>query len=101
MLASAGKFLSAGTRVKVRGGGPVPSWSTWDDDHQRTSTPVKKRLQKMFFGGDRKIQAEVVFIANESERDRLRSQGRVKVQLRDAAGSSIVVTAGSEDLVQA
>ena len=33
-----------------------------DDDGQRTSTPVKKRLQKLFFRGDKRVHAEVVYI---------------------------------------
>ena len=74
----------------------VPTWSTWDDDGQRTSTPVKKRLQKQFFAGDKRVSAEVVYITNESERDKLRRSGRVKVQLRDPAGSLIVITAPIE-----
>jgi hypothetical protein len=98
MITTAGKHLPAGTRVRVSQPGPVPCWSTWDDDGQRTSSSVKKRLQRLFFSGDRKIHAEVVFIPSESERDRLRSLGRVKVQVRDPAGSSIVVTADATEL---
>lgn len=84
--------------MKIRNPGAVPQWSTWDDDGQRTSTPVKKRLQQMFFKGDRRISAEVLYIGSESERDKLRAHGRVKVQIRDAAGSIIVVTADTENL---
>lgn len=92
MLAS-NKFIAAGSRVRIKDAVPVPTWSTWDDDGQRTSTPVKKRLQKQFFSADKKIAAEVVYISNESERDKLRNLGRVKVQIRDAAGSLIIITA--------
>ena len=101
MMVASGRFLSAGTRVRIREAGPVPSYSTWDDDGQRTSTPVKKRMQKAFFGGDRKIQAEVVFIGSESERDRLRAKGLAKVQLRDPAGCMVVVTAEVAGLIAA
>ncbi len=100
MIGASAKFIPAGTRVRVREPGPVPHWSTWDNDNQRTSVPVKKRLQSAFFKGDRKIQAEVVYIGNESERDKLRTQGRVKVQLRDPAGSMIVVTVETANLTQ-
>jgi hypothetical protein len=98
MAQATGKYLSAGTRVKVTAAGPVPAWSTWDDDKQRTSTPVKKRLQELFFKGDKRILAEIIYIANESERLRLRDENRVKVQLRDSAGACIVITADSENL---
>jgi hypothetical protein len=101
MIAASGRFLSAGTRVRIREAGPVPTYSTWDDDGQRTSTPVKKRLQKAFFGGDRKIQAEVTFIGSESERERLRAKGLAKVQLRDSAGCMVVVTAEVAGLIAA
>lgn len=100
MLAT-GKFVSAGTRVRIREGGPVPVWSEWDNDGGRTSTPVKKRLQKQFFAGDKKISAEVVYISNESERDKMRNLGRVKVQIRDSAGSMLVVTAPVDNLGKA
>lgn len=97
MMKSA-KYMGAGTRVKILNPGAVPQWSTWDDDGQRTSTPVKKRLQQLFFKGDRRISAEVIYIGSEGERDRLRSRGHVKIQLRDAAGSIIVITADTENL---
>ena len=100
MLATA-KFVSAGTRVRIRDGGPVPNWSEWECDGGRTSTPVKKRLQKLFFSGDKKLSAEVVYVSNEAERDKLRNLGRVKVQIRDAAGSMLVVTAPVENLAKA
>ncbi|MBI5864180.1 MAG: hypothetical protein HZB38_06705 [Planctomycetes bacterium] len=100
MLASS-KFVAAGTRVRVRDAGPVPSWSEWDCDGGRTSTSVKKRLQKQFFSGDKRISAEVLYISNESERERMRGKGRVKLQIRDAAGSLLVISACAENLVRA
>lgn len=98
---SAPKNLPAGTRVRVQTPGPTPSWSEWDDDKQRTSTPVKRRLQEMFFRGDKKLQAEVLYIGNESERDKLKRNNRVKVQLRDPSGSMIVITADATNLTKA
>ncbi len=92
------KHVSAGTRVRVAKPGPVPHWSTWDDDRQRASTAVKKRLQEMFFGQDRRIQAAVVFIGSESQRDELRRKNQVKVELRDAAGSRVVIVADALNL---
>ncbi len=85
--------LGSGTKVKVREPALVPAESIWDDDHQRTSTPVKRKLQEAFFKGDKKILAEVVYVGSDSLRERLKAKGQVKVQLRDPAGSSIVVTA--------
>jgi hypothetical protein len=93
--------LAAGTRVKVKTPGSVPQWSVWDDDKQRTSNPVKKRLQQLFFRGDRRISASVVYIGNESLRDRLRSRNQVKVEVRDPAGACIVILADSQNLTAA
>jgi uncharacterized NAD(P)/FAD-binding protein YdhS len=98
MVAAGAKFLAAGTRVEIAEPGPVPHWSTWDDDKQRTSTPVKKRLQQMFFKGDRRIRAEIVYISSESERERMKTRGLVKLQIKDPAGSLIVITAGASQL---
>ncbi len=91
--------INAGARVRVRKPGPVPEWSTWDDDGQRTSTPVKKRLQQLFFRGDKRVTAEVIYIGNESLRDRLKSKGQLKVELRDPAGASIVILAEATNLI--
>jgi hypothetical protein len=101
MVQSNGKFIISGTRVRVKSPGSVPATSTWDDDHQRTSTPVKKRLQQAFFKGDKKVRGEVIYISSESIRERLRSKGQVKVEIRDPAGSCIVITAESALLAPA
>jgi hypothetical protein len=90
--------LAAGARVRVRSPGPVPEWSVWDAC-QRTSTHVKKRLQQAFFAGDKKIQAEIQYVGSEALRDRLRNEGRVRVELRDSAGCSITILADAENLV--
>lgn len=97
-MALAVRSFSAGSRVRVIESGTVPHWSTWDDDKQRTSSSVKKRLQELFFKGDRKLQAQVVFIISEGERERLKRDGRVKVEIRDPAGASIVITADAANL---
>lgn len=94
-------YLAAGTKVRVAQPMEVPEWSDWDDDKGRTSTPVKKRLQTMFFKGDKKVGAEIVYIAKETDRDKLRKLGRVKVRLRDASGASVIITAESEKLTKA
>jgi hypothetical protein len=92
--------LAAGTRVKVKTPGPVPHWSVWDPC-QRTSSHVKKRLQGLFFKGDRRVTAEIVYIASESDRDKLKAKGRVKLHLRDAAGSSVTILADANNLAAA
>lgn len=93
------KYIPAGTKVRMKAASEVPAWSEWDDDGQRTSNVVKKRLQKLFFNADKKIQAEIVYVGSESEREKLRSTGRLKVAIRDSAGCSIVITAPVSELL--
>ena len=99
-MKSAANFLSAGTTVRVAQPGVVPAWSTWDDDRQRSSPSVKKRLQTLFFRGDRRISSQIVYIGSETVRERLKKKNQVKVELRDAAGSHIVITADAGNLMQ-
>ncbi len=87
--------------MKVRRPGAIPEWSTWDDDRQRTSNAVKKRLQHLFFRGDRRIQASVVYVASEALRAQLKAKKQVKVQLRDPAGASVVILADADNLITA
>ncbi len=95
------KNLSVGTKVKVINPGDVPENSTWDDDGGRTSSMIKKRLQSQFFGGNSKILAEVMYIARESEREKLRRKGLIKLRLRDPAGCMINITADPSTLAPA
>jgi len=94
------KFMAAGTRVRVVEPMQVPEWSKWDDDRGRSSTPVKKRIQGLFFNGDRKVTAEVLYVASETERDKLRRKGLVKVRLREPSGVSLTITADPGKLVK-
>jgi hypothetical protein len=97
MLLATQAALPAGGRVRVKAPTSVPEWSVWDPC-QRTSTSTKRRLQELFFRGDKRIQGEVVYITSESLRKRLRNQGRTKVELRDSAGASIVIVADAKNL---
>ena len=92
------RSLGAGTRVKVSTPGDVPDWSSWDDDGQRVSNSVKRRLQQLFFRGDRRVFGTVVYIIKESEREKLRRNGWVKIEVRDSAGSTVIFTAEAENL---
>lgn len=87
------KYLAVGSKVRVVEPMGVPSCSKWDDDRGRTSSSVKRRLQLLFFQGSRKVMAEILYIGNESEREKLRRAGLVKVRLRDPSGSMLCITA--------
>ena len=97
-MLSVKKNLTAGTRVRVQEPMSTPSDSVWDDDNQRTSNTVKRRLQDLFFKGDRRIQAAVVYITSETVRFRLNKANQVKVELRDPAGSAVTITANVSHL---
>jgi hypothetical protein len=93
------KYLAIGAKVRVAEPMEVPDNSSWDDDKGRTSGTLKKRLQSLFFQGSRKISAEVLYIAKESERDRLRRKGLIKIRLRDPSGVMLNITAEPRHLV--
>jgi hypothetical protein len=95
------RSVTAGSRVKVVEAGPVPQGSEWDEDNQRTSTSTKKRLQKLFFEGNKKVQAEVVFVASETDRERLKRNKQIKVLVREPSGSSAVFTVDAENVTAA
>lgn len=96
-----GKYLAAGTKVTIAKAMDVPTWSECDDDKGRTSAPIKRRLQQLFFRGDKKVTAEVIYIPNETERDKLRRMNRVKVRVREAAGTAAVFTAPADGITKA
>lgn len=100
MAFSTSKYIAAGTKVRVKDPGDVPEWSKWDEDGGRTSSQVKKRMQALFFRGDRKIVGEVLYIGRESERERLRRKGQIKVRVRDAAGTMLAITADPSNLIK-
>ena len=93
------KSFSAGSKVRVVEAMDVPEWSKWDDDKGRISGSVKKRLQQQFFRGDHKLSCEVVYIASEEERERLRRKGQIKVRVKDQSGCAITLTADPAKLI--
>ena len=93
------KFLAVGTKVRVAEPMDVPENSSWDDDHGRMSASLKKRMQAMFFRGDRKLAAEIVYVSKESDRERLRRKGLIKIRVKDKAGCMLTLTADPSVLV--
>ena len=94
------RHMAAGTKVRISQPMEVPTWSKWDDDRGRISTPVKKRLQSMFFNGSSKVSAEIVYVSSETERQRLYRLGQVKLRLREASGTSLTITADPKQLIR-
>ena len=95
------KHLAVGAKVRVAEPMDTPEWSKWDDDKGRTSTTLKKRMQSMFFQGNPKVQAEILYIAKESERARLARIGQIKIRLRDKTGCMLNITADPSILTPA
>lgn len=91
-MALESKALTVGTKVRVAQPMDVPETVAWDDDGGRTSGLLKKRLIASFFKQDKRITAEVVYIARESERERLRRKGLIKLRLRHQSGSMLNIT---------
>ena len=99
MSFNANKYLAVGTKVRVTEPMDVPEDSKLEDDHGRISPSLKKRMQTMFFKGDKKLTAEVVYISKESEREKLRRKGLIKVRIKDQAGCMLVLTADPSKLM--
>lgn len=86
------KTLPVGSKVWIAEPMDVPENVAWDDDGGRTSGLLKKRLVAAFFKQDKRITAEVVYIARESEREKLRRKGLVKIRLKHQSGSMLNIT---------
>ena len=94
------KNMAVGSKVRVVAPMDVPEWAEWDDDKGRTSAILKKRLMLLFFRGDKKITAEVVYVPKETEREKLRRQGRIKLRLRESSGAMLNITADPSKLTR-
>lgn len=95
------QVLSPGAKVKLVAPMEVPAWCQWDDDRGRVATHAKNVIRQRFFKGDPKVGAEIVYVANETERTKLRKLGRAKIRLRMPSGDSIVIIAELASLTKA
>lgn len=91
-MALESKTLTVGSKVRAAQPIDAPEGIQWDDDGGRTSGLLKKRLIASFFKQDKRVAAEVVYIAKESEREKLRRKGLVKIRLRHQSGSMLNIT---------
>jgi hypothetical protein len=85
------QVLNVGSKVKLVAPIPVPPWCECDDDRGRVSNHVKNIIRERFFKADPKLNAEIVHIARETEREKLRKAGRTKVRVRLPSGDTIVI----------
>ena len=58
-------------------------------------------MQQLFFRTDARIGASIVYVASESLRDRLKVSQQVKVEVRAAAGSSVILLTDVTNLIVA
>ncbi|HOA73224.1 MAG TPA: hypothetical protein PL151_01060 [Phycisphaerae bacterium] len=93
--------LTVGVKVKLVAPMPVPPWCECDDDRGRVSKHVKNVIRERFFKADPKLTAEIVHVAKETERERLRKAGRTKVRVRLPSGDTIVIPVELDMLTRA
>ena len=93
--------FSVGSKVKIIAPMDPPSWCEFDDDRGRVSTHAKHMIRDRFFKCDPKANGEIVHIANETEREKLRRAGRTKVRVRLPSGDTIIITVEIDKLTHA
>lgn len=86
------QMLSVGSKVRMIAPIPVPNWCDFDDDRGRVAKHVKNVIRDKFFNADPKLSAEIVHVARETEREKLRKEGKAKVRVRMPSGDTIVIT---------
>lgn len=84
------KELSANCIVKVIQPGAPPTDIEWVRD-VHVNPRTRRQLIEGFWKGHRGISGQVAYVANESERDRLRRQGKVLIHLRDVSAQKVSI----------
>ncbi len=95
------QVFSAGSKVKLIAPMEVPNWCTCDDDRGRVSNHVKQTIRERFFKADSKLNAEIVHVASETEREKLRKLGHTKVRVRMPSGDTITIAVELDKLTKA
>ncbi|GMU24294.1 MAG: hypothetical protein AMXMBFR13_43680 [Phycisphaerae bacterium] len=82
--------FSANTKVKVAQTGPPPDDVKCVKDVS-VNPRTRKQLMEGFWKNHRGISGRVAFIPNDSDRERLRREGKVMVQISDLSAQHITV----------
>lgn len=82
--------LSANTKVRPTMPGPPPEDVKWVKD-LRLNPRTRKQLIEGFWKEQRSVSAHVQFVANESDRERLRKEGKVMVLISDLSAQHVTV----------
>lgn len=82
--------LSTSTKVQVAAPGSPPNSIEWVRDiHVNPRT--RRELIEGFFKRKRGISGVVAYVANESDRIRLRKEHKLRIQIRDPSAQTVVV----------
>ena len=82
--------LSTSTKVQVTDPGSPPNNVEWVRDiHINPRT--RKQLIEGFWKRKRGISGQVAYVANESDRTRLRKEGKLRIQIRDPSAQAITI----------
>lgn len=92
--------LSAGTKVKIAQPGPPPEELKWVKD-LRLNPRTRKQLIEGFWKGQRTISGHVAFVRNESDRERLRKEGKVVVRISDLSAQHVDVIVPTDQIIPA
>ncbi|MEP0845114.1 MAG: hypothetical protein HRF43_20620 [Phycisphaerae bacterium] len=84
--------FTAHTKVKPAQPGPPPEDVKWVKDI-RLNPRTRKQLIEGFFGDHRGIFGHVAYVANESDRERLRKEGKLMVQISDLSAQHVTIIA--------
>ena len=92
--------MSSNSKVRAARLGPPPEDVKWVKDlHVNPST--RKQLIEGFWKGQRSISGRVAFIGNESDRARLRREGKLMVRISDLSAQHVNVIAQAAQLLPA
>jgi hypothetical protein len=92
--------LPANSKVKVVRTGPPPEDVTFIKD-LHINPRTRKQLIQGFWKGQRSISGRVAFVANESDRDRLRKEGKLLVRISDLSAQHVDVVIPATEVLPA
>jgi hypothetical protein len=90
--------LPANTKVKAARPGPPPEDVKFAKD-VNINPRTRKQLIVGFWKAQRSISGHVAFVANESDRDRLRRDGKMMVRISDLSAQHVDIIVPSSELL--
>ncbi len=90
MLGTKDAPLSAASPVRISEPGPPPADVGWVRDI-RLNPRTRRQLIEGFWKGHKNVSGQVAYVANESDRDRLRRKGMIMINLRDVSAQKVTI----------